>query len=130
NGDLIIQRRQLVQPIQDQVFNAVQDIASNREYDFIFDKSADVVMLYAAERNDISDQIIRIINRASRRTQAESRQDRKDIEERDGLSDEQDSRLSEREQIRQQRQAERDAVLEERRRVRDSLQTIRQAEIE
>lgn len=128
NGDLFIQRRQLVQPIQDQVFAAVQDIASNRQYDFIFDKSADVVMLYAAERNDISDQVIRIINRAARRTQAESRQDRRDIEARDGLSDEQDRRLSEREQLQQQRQAEREAVLEERRRVRDSIQAARQAE--
>lgn len=128
NGDLFIQRRQLVQPIQDQVFAAVQDIASNRQYDFIFDKSADVVMLYAAERNDISDQVIRIINRAARRTQAESRQDRRDIEARDGLSDEQDRRLSEREQLLQQRQAEREAVLEERRRVRDSVQAARQAE--
>jgi Skp family chaperone for outer membrane proteins len=130
NGDLFIQRRQLVQPIQDQVFNAVQEIASNRQYDFIFDKSADVVMLYAAERNDISDQVIRIINRAARRTQAESRADRRDIEARDGLSDEQDSRLSEREQLRQQRQAEREAVLDERRRVRDSIQSARQAEID
>ncbi len=130
NGDLFIQRRQLVQPIQDQVFAAVQDIASNRQYDFIFDKSADVVMLYAAERNDISDQVIRIINRAARRTQAESRQDRRDIETRDGLSDEQDKRLSEREQLQQQRQAEREAVLNERRRVRDSIQNARQAEIE
>jgi Skp family chaperone for outer membrane proteins len=130
NGDLFIQRRQLVQPIQDQVFAAVQDIASNRQYDFIFDKSADVVMLYAAERNDISDQVIRIINRAARRTQAESRQDRRDIETRDGLSDEQDRRLSEREQLQQQRQAEREAVLNERRRARDSIQSARQAEIE
>jgi len=130
NGDLFIQKRQLVQPIQDQVFAAVQDIASNRQYDFIFDKSADVVMLYAAERNDISDQVIRIINRSAKRTQAENRQDKKDIEARDNLSDEQDKRLSEREQLRQQRQAEREAVMEERRRVRDSIQSARQAEIE
>lgn len=130
NGDFFMQRRQLVQPIQDQVFTAVQEIASTRQYDFIFDKSADVVMLYAAERNDISDQVIRIINRTARRTQAESRQDRRDIETRDGLSDEQDRRLSEREQLQQQRQAEREAVLEERRRVRDSMQAARQAEIE
>jgi Skp family chaperone for outer membrane proteins len=130
NGDLFIQRRQLVQPIQDQVFTAVQEIASGRQYDFIFDKSADVVMLYAAERNDISDQVIRIISRAARRTQAESRQDRRDIETRDGLSDEQDKRLTEREQLQQQRQAEREAVLEERRRVRDSMQSARQAELE
>ena len=50
NGDLMIQKQQLIQPIQDQIFAAVQEIAGNKKYDFIFDKSADVVMLYSAER--------------------------------------------------------------------------------
>lgn len=130
NGDLMIQRRQLVQPIQDQVFTAVQEIADNRQYDFIFDKSADVVMLYAAERNDISDQVIRIINRAARRTQAESRQDKRDIETRDAATGEQDQKLTEREQALQERQAQREALLKERARVRDSARAVRQAEFD
>ena len=87
NGDLMIQRRQLVQPIQDQVFNIVQEIAENKKYDFIFDKSADVVMLFAAKRNDISDLVLRSINRAARRTQATSRKEEKEIEKRNELSD-------------------------------------------
>lgn len=130
NGDLVIQKRQLVQPIQDQVFNAVQEIAGNREYDFIFDKSADVVMLYAAERNDISDQIIRSITRAAKRSQAESRQDKKDIENRDALSTEQDKMLSDREQLIEDRKKEREAILNERRRVRDSVRDAKQREFE
>lgn len=130
NGDLMIQKRQLVQPIQDQVFAAVQEIAGNRQYDFIFDKSADVVMLYAAERNDISDQVIRIINRAARRTQAENRQERRDIENRDAVSGEQDKKLTEREQALEERKQQREALLEERRRVRDSVRAAKQAEFE
>lgn len=62
-GDLEIQKKQLVQPVQDQVFNAVQDIASRRQYDFVFDKSADVVMLYSVKKYDISELILRIIKR-------------------------------------------------------------------
>jgi Skp family chaperone for outer membrane proteins len=62
-GDLVLQKRQLVQPIQDQVFNEVQKIGTNKKYDFIFDKSADVVMLYAQNRHDISEQILRNIAR-------------------------------------------------------------------
>ncbi len=58
-GDLVLQKRQLVQPIQDQVFNEVQKIGVNKKYDFIFDKSADVVMLYSQKRHDISDLILR-----------------------------------------------------------------------
>jgi Skp family chaperone for outer membrane proteins len=62
-GDLVLQKRQLIQPIQDQVFNEVQKIGANKKYDFIFDKSADVVMLYSEKRFDISDQILRGISR-------------------------------------------------------------------
>ena len=42
-GDLIIQKQQLIQPIQDQIFNAIKELAKSRNYDFIFDKSADIV---------------------------------------------------------------------------------------
>ncbi|MCK0155997.1 OmpH family outer membrane protein [Cellulophaga sp. F20128] len=62
-GDLVIQKLRLVQPIQDQVFNEVQQIGKNKNYDFIFDKSADVVMLYAEKRNDISELVLRAISR-------------------------------------------------------------------
>ena len=78
SGDLMIQKQQLIQPIQDQIFQAVQEIAGNKKYDFIFDKSADVVMLYSAERYDISELVIRSITRSSKRTQAKSRSERKE----------------------------------------------------
>ena len=70
NGDLMIQRKQLMQPVQDQIFAAVQEIAGNKQYDFVFDKSTDVVMLYSADRFDISDQVLRSITRSSKRRQA------------------------------------------------------------
>lgn len=130
NGDLVIQKRQLVQPIQDQVFTAIQEIAEGRQYDFIFDKSADMVMLYAAERNDISDQVIRIIKRAAKRNQAENRQEKREIESRDALTDDQDKVLTEREQAIEERKSQREAMLEERRRVRDSIRAAKQAEFE
>ncbi len=62
-GDLVMQKLRLVQPIQDQVFNEVQQIGKNKKYDFIFDKSADVVMLYAEKRFDISELVLRAISR-------------------------------------------------------------------
>ena len=62
-GDLVLQKRSLIQPIQDQVFNEVQKIGNNKRYDFIFDKSADVVMLYAQNRHDVSDLVLREIGR-------------------------------------------------------------------
>ena len=83
NGDLMIQKRQLMQPVQDQIFQAVQDIAKNKKYDFVFDKSADVVMLYSAERFDISEQVLRTITRTSKRKQLDSSKDKKEAEEED-----------------------------------------------
>ncbi len=62
-GDLVLQKRRLIQPIQDQVFNEVQAIGANKKYDFIFDKSADVVMLYSEKRHDISELVLRGIAR-------------------------------------------------------------------
>ena len=80
NGDLMIQRKQLMQPIQDQIFTAVQEIASSKNYDFVFDKSADVVMLYSADRFDISDQVLRSITRTAKRTQVQNRKEKKAAE--------------------------------------------------
>lgn len=57
-GDLISQRKQLVKPIQDQVFNAVQAIAKQRRYDAVFDKSSDLIMLYYNKKYDISDKVL------------------------------------------------------------------------
>ena len=113
-GDLIIQKKQLIQPIQDQIFAAVQEIASSKKYDFIFDKSADVVMLYSADRYDISEQVLRTINRASKRTQAETKKERKEAEKETTIV-EVDPGKSDRQKILDARKAEREALLEKKR---------------
>ena len=74
NGDLIIYKAGLVKPIQDQVFTAVQDIAEAKKYDFIFDKSSHLTILFAAKRFDISDQVIRVLNRTEKREQLTKKQ--------------------------------------------------------
>lgn len=133
NGDLMIQKKQLIQPIQDQIFAAVQDMAEKRKYDFVFDKSADVVMLYSAERFDFSDEVIRSISRTSKRTQAQTRQERKAAEAEENLpeiDEEQEARekaaeerreeiLNEREQKQLEAQKRRDSIIAERARIRE-----------
>lgn len=128
NGDLMIQRRQLVQPIQDQVFNIVQEIAENKKYDFIFDKSADVVMLFAAKRNDISDEVLRSIERAGRRVQAETKKEKREIEQRDRLSPEKEEAMSEREAELEQKKEEREKVMEDKKTEREEMMAARQKE--
>ena len=62
-GKMFLLRKQLVKPVQDQVYNSVQRIASRRNYDFVFDKSSDLVMLYSNKKHDISELILNDIVR-------------------------------------------------------------------
>ncbi|WP_047548121.1 OmpH family outer membrane protein [Psychroserpens sp. Hel_I_66] len=124
NGDLMIQKNQLIQPIQDQIFAAVQEIAGGKKYDFIFDKSADVVMLYSAERFDLSELVIRSITRSSKRTQANSRAERRQAEEEDVVPVV-NKELDERQQAIEDKKAAREAEIAKRQEAqlkrRDSL---------
>ena len=65
-GDMIIQRSKLIQPVQDQVMSVVKLIAEEKKFDFIFDRSSNVTMLYSAKNYDISDLVIKRINRQQR----------------------------------------------------------------
>ena len=63
NGDMIVQRSKLIQPLQDQVMTLVKQVAEEKKYDFIFDQSSTATMLYSAKNYDISDLVIKRINR-------------------------------------------------------------------
>tara|TARA_Y100000385_G_scaffold271819_1_gene312097 strand:- start:12458 stop:13633 length:1176 start_codon:yes stop_codon:yes gene_type:complete len=128
-GDLMIQKKQLIQPIQDQIFSAVQEIASSKKYDFIFDKSADVVMLYSADKYDVSEQVLRTINRSSKRTQAKSKKERKQAKEEETIV-QVDSGKTERQKILEDRKAERKAILEKKRQEQLEARELRKKELE
>lgn len=59
DGDLFKKRQELVKPIQDKVYNAVKEFADDRGYSAILDKSAGMTILYANDRFDVSDDILR-----------------------------------------------------------------------
>jgi len=140
NGDLMIQKRQLIEPIQDQIFAAVQDIAETGKYDFIFDKSADVVMLYSAERYDVSERVLKTITRTSKRAQAKNKKERKALEdeevvpvvskEKDDRQKALDERKATREAELEKRRAEREKALEARRATQDSIRAAKKREAE
>ena len=58
-GELFQKRQELVKPIQDKVYEAIEKFAKERGYDFIFDKSSSTTLLYANAENDKSDDIIK-----------------------------------------------------------------------
>ncbi len=60
NGDLFKKRQELIQPIQDKVFDAIQKLAENRQYDFVFDKaSGSTGILYSNPKLDLSEEVLK-----------------------------------------------------------------------
>ena len=57
-GDLFKKRQELVKPIQDKVYNPIQKIAVNRQYDFILDKSEGITVIFADPKLDRSNDIL------------------------------------------------------------------------
>jgi len=124
NGDLVIQKKQLTQPIQDQIFTAIQEIAESKKFDFIFDKSADVVMLYSSDRYNVSEQILKTIDRTNKRNQIKNKKERRELDEEDNIvkidnnQDERQKLIDERNAKREKELAKRKAELEAKREAR------------
>lgn len=58
-GDLFKKRQELIKPIQDKVYNAIQKVAVTRMYDFILDKSEGITVIFADPKLDKSEDILR-----------------------------------------------------------------------
>jgi len=151
NGSLMVQKQVITQPIQDQVFNTVQQIATNKKFDFVFDKSADALMLYTADKYDISDVVLRSITKAYKAKQVKGKAAKRQLEEaskedlsmanpeiaerQKALEEKKaarqkalDDRKAERERIRAEKlriyEERKNQLLEERKRKRDSLKAL------
>lgn len=61
-GEYITQKFMLAKPIQDQVFNIVQEIGKMRKYDFIFEKT-DATMLFSNEQHNLSKVVLRALKK-------------------------------------------------------------------
>ncbi|HEY4110446.1 OmpH family outer membrane protein [Puia sp.] len=60
-GDLFKLRQDLVKPIQDKVYNAIQQLAVNRMYDFILDKSEGITVIFADPKLDKSEDVLKAL---------------------------------------------------------------------
>lgn len=58
-GELFRKRQELVAPIQDRIFEIIQDYATTRGFDIIFDKSSEAGLIYVSERFDKTEDILR-----------------------------------------------------------------------
>ncbi len=58
-GDLFKKRQELIKPVQDKVYNAVQKISTQRGYDFVLDKSEGITIIFADPKLDKSEDVLR-----------------------------------------------------------------------
>lgn len=57
-GELYKKREALIKPIQDEIYNAIQDLASEKRIDVVKDRSADPALIYMSSKLDVSDQVL------------------------------------------------------------------------
>ena len=60
-GELYIKRQELIKPIQDKIYDAIQQLAVNSKYAIVFDSSSDLIMLYKNNNLDKSDKILDLL---------------------------------------------------------------------
>ncbi len=57
-GDLFKKRQELVKPIQEKIYNAIQELSTSNNYAVVFDKGGSLTMMYANPKYDISDDVL------------------------------------------------------------------------
>lgn len=57
-GDLFREQEQRMQPLQERVLAAIEEVATADGYDYVFDKEGDLIFLFAREQYDLSDRVL------------------------------------------------------------------------
>ncbi len=59
NGELFQKQNEVMKPIQNKIFKVLEEIAKEDSYDYIFDKSGDILLLFASDKNDLTERVLR-----------------------------------------------------------------------
>jgi outer membrane protein len=60
-GELYTKQEEVMKPIQNRIFTAIQEVAEEDDLDFVFDKSGDIMFLFAKDKFDITDKVLMIL---------------------------------------------------------------------
>lgn len=58
NGELFQKQNEVMKPIQNKIFKVLEDIAKTDGFDYVFDRSGEVLLLYANEKNDLTQKVL------------------------------------------------------------------------
>lgn len=84
DGDLFKKREELIAPIQEQIFQAIEDIASQSQYMVVFDKANHSNMLYTNPKHDISDKVLKKMGLKPGEVLDKEEEDKEDSDEKPG----------------------------------------------
>lgn len=139
DGDLFFLRQQLVKPVQDIVYNAIQDIASKRRYDFVMDKSSSLLMLYTNKEFDISELVLNSITRSKKVDAIKEKQNQKesnvegnienDADNNEALQEKTDDREAKKEALKKKIEEQRAEKLKKREEQKNAIEAKRQQRI-
>ena len=132
-GDLYLLRKQLVKPVQDQIYNAVQNIAINKKYDIVLDKSSDLIMLYANKRFDVSELVLNSIVRGRKKAQLEEKKNQQEDDAIKGIDvaqDKLDEKAKKREDLQNRLKAQQEAKAKKREELKKAAQEKRNKRLE
>ncbi len=73
-GELFKKRQELVQPIQEKVFNAIETVATTRNIGMVFDKAGGPILLYGDPKYDISDDVLDEVGNVMQTVKRDQRQ--------------------------------------------------------
>lgn len=59
NGELFQKQNDVMKPIQNKIFKVLEEIAKEDSYDYVFDKSGDILLLYATDKHDLTDRVVK-----------------------------------------------------------------------
>ena len=121
NGDMFFLRKQLIKPVQDLIYNSVQEISKRKKYDFVFDKSSELVMLYSNKKYDISELVLASIVKDRKISQSKQKISAKRTEAQEKLEALRVAKIKKREEQKKILQARREAKLKEREEKRKQL---------
>jgi len=58
NGELFTKQNEVMKPIQNKLFTVLEELAKDEGYDYILDKSGDILLLYANTKNDLTQTVL------------------------------------------------------------------------
>lgn len=74
NGDLFKKRQDLIEPIQEKIYNAIETIAETNNYAFVFDRAGSLTILFVKDKYDISDDVLDEVGSVMQTVRREDRQ--------------------------------------------------------